>query len=261
MNGSERLFRVLVVVAVAAAFGCDSVELPTDLPAGPAYAKGGNGGGGGGGGGGGKGNGRGGGGSDPGTSHDPILFVHGYNSSASTWNTMVARFKQDGWTDAELVAWGYDWHQSNATTAAQLAQKVNDILVQTGATQVDIVTHSMGALSSRYFLKYGGLAPVDAWVSLGGPNHGTDAGNACGDLSCFEMRVGSSFLTDLNAGDETPGAYRYGTWRSPCDFVVPTGVALSGALNTAVSSCVFHTQLNEDATIYAQVRDFVDGGS
>ena len=32
------------------------------------------------------------------SAHDPILFVHGWNSSSSAWNTMVSRFQTDGWT-------------------------------------------------------------------------------------------------------------------------------------------------------------------
>ena len=27
----------------------------------------------------------------------PVLFVHGWNSSASVWTTMIGRFKNDGW--------------------------------------------------------------------------------------------------------------------------------------------------------------------
>src|SRR5690348_1811958 len=53
----------------------------------------------------------------PPPAHDPILFVHGWNASSSTWTTMVSRFKADGWTDAELVNWSYNFNQSNATTA------------------------------------------------------------------------------------------------------------------------------------------------
>lgn len=189
----------------------------------------------------------------------PILFVHGWNSSGSTWNNMVARFKADGWTDAQLMAFSYNVSQSNATTAKDIATRVDQLMATNGTTKVDIISHSMGGLSSRYYAKnLGGDAKIDAWVSLGGPNHGTNTASACFSTSCVEMRIGSSFLAALNSGDETPGVPRYGTWWSPCDEIInpDSSVALSGATNTQ-TACISHSALHEDAAVYAQVRDYV----
>ncbi|MER7521049.1 triacylglycerol lipase [Streptomyces sp. NPDC126499] len=191
-------------------------------------------------------------------SSHPILFVHGYNSSGSYWNTMAGNFRADGWPSSHLDQWSYDWRQSNATTAQQLAAEVDRLLAATGASKVDIITHSMGGLSSRYYAKnLGGSGKIDTWVSLAGPNHGTDWANGCDDVSCHEMRIGSAFLTALNSGDETPGAPRYGTWWSPCDTVInpDTSVALSGATNTR-TACLGHVAIGSDTTTYTQVRDF-----
>jgi len=127
------------------------------------------------------------------------------------------RVRADGWTSAELNNWSYNWRQSNATTASQISSKV------------DIVTHSMGGLSSRYYLKnLGGTAEVDDWVSLGGPNHGTNT------------------------------AYCFDTSWSPCDEVInpDSNVPLSGATNTQ-TACLEHSALHEDATVYGMVREFV----
>ena len=192
------------------------------------------------------------------SAQDPILFVHGWNSSGSVWNTMISRFSADGWTSAQLNNWSYNYRQSNATTAGEVKAKVDGILAATGASKVDIITHSMGGLSSRYYLKNIDGSKVDEWVSLGGPNHGTDTANFCFDTSCTEMRIGSSFLAALNATDETPGLVNYRTWWSPCDSVInpDSSVSLSGATNTK-TACLSHSALYEDATVYAQVRDFV----
>ena len=191
--------------------------------------------------------------------HNPILFVHGWNASSATWNTMVSRFKADGWTSAELVNWSYNFRQSNATTAAQIQQKVDSVLNATGATQVDIITHSMGALSARYYVRnLGGDGKVDALVTLGGANHGTSTANLCFDTSCFEMRPGSTFLTNLNSTDETWGTPRYATWWSDCDEVINphSSALLDGAVNTQ-TACITHSALHEDAGVYQQVRDMV----
>jgi triacylglycerol esterase/lipase EstA (alpha/beta hydrolase family) len=194
--------------------------------------------------------------------HYPIIFVHGYNASASTWLTMVARFKTDAlYTDAELVNWSYDYRQSNATTAQQLAQKVDAVMLATGAHHVDIITHSMGALPARYYIRNllpAGDRRVDAVVTLGGTNHGTVTAFGCTPISCTEMRPYSSFVTRLNATDETWGTPRYATWWSACDEVIypQTSAKLSGAVNNQ-TACLHHSDLHENFTVYAQVRDMV----
>ncbi len=94
---------------------------------------------------------------------NPIVFVHGWNSSGTVWNTMISRFSADGWTSAELNNWSYNTSQSNATTASQLSTKIDDVLKRTGAAKVDVITHSMGGLSSRYYAKnLGGDLKIDA---------------------------------------------------------------------------------------------------
>ncbi|MGW0395399.1 esterase/lipase family protein [Streptomyces sp. NPDC003042] len=187
---------------------------------------------------------------------DPIVFVHGWNADGSAWNTMAGRFGADGWPAGHLDQWTYDTDQSNVTTASQLAQEIDRVLAATGATQVDVVTHSMGALSSRYYTKnLEAGSKVDAWVSLGGPNHGTDLAYWCGGASCLEMRPGSGFLNALNSDDETPGSPRYATWRSPCDNVVnpDSSVVLAGAANHE-TACIGHAELRTSAAVYGEVK-------
>src|SRR5262245_38697835 len=231
------------LVALLSAAACSDSPFDPLAPREPSFAKGG-----------------GGGGrppKPPKVTHDPILFIHGWNASSSTWSTMVSRFKTDGWSTNELANWTYNFHQSNATTASIIAQKVDSILAATGATKVDIITHSMGTLSARYYVRnLGGDVKVDALVSLGGANHGTTTANLCFDASCVEMRPNSTFLTNLNSVDETWGTPRYATWWSDCDEVINphSSVLLDGATNTQ-TSCMSHSQLHENVGVYQQVRD------
>jgi triacylglycerol lipase len=191
--------------------------------------------------------------------HDPILFVHGWSESESLWSTMIRNFEREGWTREELNNWRYNTRQSNVTTAREVERKVAEIRRRTGAAKVDIISHSMGGLNTRYYLKnLRGTEQVDDWVSLGGPNHGTSIANICPEQSCVEMRIGSTFLTELNSGDETPGTVNYGTWWSSCDeFINPhESVLLSGATNTE-AGCVTHVGLTSNARVFEQVREFV----
>jgi triacylglycerol lipase len=195
------------------------------------------------------------------TAQDPIVFVHGWNSSASTWNTMINRFIAAGYPRSRLLAFTYNSNTSNATIANQVRDAVSSLRASTGATKVDVITHSMGGLSGRYYLRnLGGTTFVDDWVSLGGPNHGTNTAYLCYPFSagCRDMIPGSGFLNALNSGDETPGSTNYGTFWSNCDTVInpDSSVLLSGATNTGVG-CVGHTSLHSNATVFNLVRNFV----
>ncbi|MFL5901429.1 MAG: lipase family alpha/beta hydrolase [Solirubrobacterales bacterium] len=191
---------------------------------------------------------------------DPILFVHGYARTSSDWNTMIKRFEKDGWAKSQLSAYSYNTSTSNITTAEKVVKaEVEKLLASTKASKVDIIAHSMGSLNTRWYIKFlGGENKVDDWVSLGGPNHGTDFANFCFSASCVEMRAGSKFLGELNAGDETPGTVNYGTWWSPCDEIInpDSSVPLAGATNTQ-TGCISHLNLMQDETVYSQVREFV----
>lgn len=193
---------------------------------------------------------------------NPVIFVHGWKENGAIWGQMISDFQADGYPPEHLYAWNYDTSQSNETTAQQFIKVVDDVLARTGASKVDVVTHSMGGLNTRWYLKFlDGTAKVDDWVSLGGPNHGTKLADQqlCGlEPACNEMQTDSQFLTTLNEGDETPGVTNYGTWWSPCDeFVIPQqSTILSGATNTQ-TACIEHIGLVSDPTVSQQVRAFV----
>jgi triacylglycerol lipase len=192
---------------------------------------------------------------------DPVVFVHGYASTGSVWNTMISRFRAAGYSSSQLYAFTYSYNQSNATSASQLGAFVDNVRARTGAAKVDLVNHSMGGLVTRYYVKnLGGTATVDQWGSLAGANHGTTAASACATYpSCREMVPGSAFLTQLNSGDETPGAVAYRTWYSSCDGVINpyTSTALAGATNTN-PGCVTHSAFLSNQTVATQLIAWLD---
>ncbi|MEY9212509.1 triacylglycerol lipase [Thermobifida halotolerans] len=199
----------------------------------------------------------------PATAHadgrDPVVFVHGYGGSGSNWDSMIEDFVDDGWDRDELYTVTYDASVSNTVIAEQVADKVDQALAETGADRADIVAHSMGSLSSRWYVRFlGGQDRVDNWISLGGPNRGSVVELPCVRTSpaCAEVVVGSRFLQILNGGDPTPGNVTYTTLRSPCDLVVlpHSSVTLEGADNR-LTLCVSHTSMVTSPTVSASVRN------
>ena len=87
-------------------------------------------------------------------------------------------------------------------------------------------------------------------------------GDCVGIVACEQMTIGSSFLNDLNGGDDTPGAVRYTTVRTVQDELVrPTGNATlgDGVTNVLIQAycplrVVGHVGLILDGTSYTVIR-------
>lgn len=191
-------------------------------------------------------------------SRAPVIFVHGFMGKGGQWNDMRAALVHSGYPEDRLHVFSYDWARSNTTIARQLSDRVDNVRAQHGADRVHLVTHSMGGLSSRYYIKnLGGTETVDQWISIGGPNNGTNVASFCPSLMtpCKEMRHGSGFLNDLNGGDPTPGPVTYTTMRSSCDLVIsPTSsTSLPGANNIHVG-CVEHISMMWNGGVINHVR-------
>jgi pimeloyl-ACP methyl ester carboxylesterase len=118
------------------------------------------------------------------------------------------------------LTWVTGWGTGDIEgSARELAGFVDGVLERTGAAQVDIVGHSMGGTVARQYLRFeGGVTPdgstVHTLVLLGPTTHGTTFGGtyptalaaATAPKAVRQQVPGSSFLTKLNAGQETfPG--------------------------------------------------------
>ncbi|MET7643682.1 alpha/beta fold hydrolase [Streptomyces sp. NPDC005426] len=190
----------------------------------------------------------------------PVVFVHGYTGNASNWGTAMSVFQLNGWSSSKLFAYEYNSYGNNVTNAQGLASFVNNVKARTGASKVAIVNHSMGGLVSQYYLKVlGGNTSVSHLASIAGANHGTTFAGACLIYTtCQQMYPGSSFISQISAGDETPGDTRYATWYSACDGVILpyTSTRLSGATNNNVL-CQTHIGYLADTVVLGQIARFV----
>ncbi len=195
----------------------------------------------------------------------PVIFVHGYISGAWVWDNMRASMVADGFDPNLLFAWQYNTTTvSNAVIADNFGAYLDQVLAQTGATQVDVVSHSMGSLNTRWCMKFGSCAgKVHTWVSVAGANHGTTVGQFCYDtwavITCYEMIPGSEFLTTLNAAPEIPAGVRAFTLWTPADgVIVPyTSTLMDDATNVPVTPTLNHLSMLDDPGVAQQVIDML----
>ena len=192
---------------------------------------------------------------------DGIVFVHGLNGKGSNWDTMVARFKADGWPEDRLLAGSYrkpEWG-CNETNALELSDWVNTLKAR-GAKHIAIVAHSMGGLSSRYYLqRLAGTDSVDTIVTLGTMHHGLmTACLAPVDVCVWkEVCMSSLFLSDLNTAPATPGPTRWVSIFSSGDAIVPAQSSqLYGAVNVEVEGIGHDGKkgLQFDEGVYEKVK-------
>ena len=188
---------------------------------------------------------------------DPILLVHGWNSSGAVFGDMIGRFAAQGRTAVAINL----ATQNNVTNAAQ----IRDFITGRGWTRVDIVAQSMGGLSARHFIKFLGPSVVDSYVSLGTPQYGIYAACLLPTNSGGQMCPWSSFLRNLNSGDDTPpGAgtppVYWTTIYSATDGVVPTSASRldGGACHVYENPGTGHNEMDNDATIFQHVLAAVD---
>src|SRR4029077_3349931 len=81
---------------------------------------------------------------------DPVLLVHGFRGSSSGWHELEASLRAQGYRDSEIDAIDYGNDASNVDVARAIAHEADALRARTGASRIDVVTHSMGAISSRY---------------------------------------------------------------------------------------------------------------
>jgi triacylglycerol lipase len=205
-------------------------------------------------------------------SRNPVVVVAGLSGPSLAYEPLATRLRADGYRVFiyELPGLGFgDIRDSARAFRDYLAQ----LRSSNGFDKVDLVAHSEGGLVSRYYLKYlGGTAEIGRYVSLGSPHYGTymaniaqflGLGDCVGIMACQQMTINSSFLNDLNAGDDTPGAVRYTTVRTLQDELVrPTSNATlgDGVTNVLIQGycplrVVGHVGLILDGTTYTVIQD------
>ncbi|MFW6868355.1 esterase/lipase family protein [Nocardioides sp. CPCC 206347] len=211
----------------------------------------------------------------------PGLFGNGPGAAQVGYAYLQARLVSAGFDVEVFAAPDYGTGDIHAN-AARLGDFIDDVLAETGAAKVDLVAHSQGGVMARDYVKtLGGDAKVDSLVMYGTPNYGTQVaslatqwgGGSCfAIVGCAQQAIGSSYLTALNAGDDTIGAVRYTAIATEYDSVTtPYENAFLNAGDgnitnvTVQSQCAAwrwadHFSITYDAVVVDGVVDALKGG-
>ncbi len=207
----------------------------------------------------------------------PIVLVHGFNSSASLWNSylgeegFLATVGLEGFAVGDGKAQGL-MNMGNFTkptlqtktiaeNASELANYIRGIKTLRGAEKVDLVVHSMGGLVSRYYLdKLMQESDVAQLIMLGTPQGGSNCSNLPVPLGFYlpaalELRpayIQNVFNKEITDQRGVPFFQIAGTpitesFKAPCTKVPSDLVVSLSSLNTLpapfVEVPVYHTDL------------------
>jgi len=192
----------------------------------------------------------------------PILLVHGIDDTGARFAKMQTALRAQGFESVHAMnIIPPDASISFATMGEQIRDSVAELLQQTGASKVDIVAYSMGALAVRHFLqRLEGRLSVRRFISLAAPHHGTLTAYLRQNAGTREMRPGSSFLHNLNDRDNPLGDVKLYSFWTPMDLMVlpRSSCRLEDAHNRAFR-VLFHPWMTSDQRVIDAVAQTLAG--
>lgn len=145
-------------------------------------------------------------GSGPQAALNPVLFVHGSGLNGALWQEMTAALESAGYPRSHLLAVELVPRDGSNPRAAeriigpairQLLERARRQAAAAGSpfpNQVDIVAHSMGAVSTRWFIQEHRAEWVRRWIGIAPANHGTNA--LCGAPGEGDRELCPAFAAD-----------------------------------------------------------------
>ncbi len=190
----------------------------------------------------------------------PVLFVHGTADTPDSFLDMRHAFREAGWPEESLHAVRLYPRRGEApieVMAYQVRRAAASLRKRTGATRVDVVAFSQGALSSRYWIQeLAGQPHVRRFVSISGPHQGTWAAMLLGDPALVQMRPDSDFVRQLNRRTPPWGDTEVFSFWTPFDITVfPAHNAhLPGATERRFSVPLHQMMLSDPRVIAATLE-------
>ena len=182
----------------------------------------------------------------------PVLLLHGVLCNAGIW-ARLARFLQNAGV-AGIYGLSYGPPLASIELFAdQLAAKIDAILAATGARAVMVISHSMGGLVVRAYIRRHGAGRLARVLAIGAPHHGSVHAWLFPGTSLAQLRPGNAWLAALNRERLDPALRFVSLWSWHDSMVAPqTSSELPGTIDVALAG-IGHNALLGDPGVYAHV--------
>ncbi|MGH8700449.1 MAG: esterase/lipase family protein [Burkholderiales bacterium] len=190
----------------------------------------------------------------------PVLLVHGYVSNRGLWWVFRRALEARGetvWAVTLEPVYG-----SIDSLVDPLAARIDELLATTGAQQVVLVTHSMGGLVARAYLRDHGAAKVARLVTLGAPHHGSVHAYLGAGANARAMEPGSPWLEALGRSEARGFLVPFTSIFSHHDnFVAPQTSSVHPAARNVPLAGIGHVSLAFSARVLALISAELDAAN
>jgi len=134
-----------------------------------------------------------------------VVIVPGQTFGGTPYQPLAATLRDKGYRTHVLELVGTELRED----PAKIGAAVDRIRADRPSAKIALVGHSIGGLTARWYLKeLGGASKVAAYIAVGAPQYGSMGG--CSQRGQARLVCpGTDYITQVNAGDDTPGDTAY----------------------------------------------------
>jgi pimeloyl-ACP methyl ester carboxylesterase len=126
----------------------------------------------------------------------PVILVHGYGQNCAAFRVMAAALSARG--VGPIHAFNYPWFADMRDNAERLRRRIERVVGERGAAQVDIVAHSMGGIIVMEYLRsYASVSRVRRCVTIASPHGGLSWRNPVPGPASAQLQRGCEYLLEL----------------------------------------------------------------
>jgi predicted alpha/beta hydrolase family esterase len=189
----------------------------------------------------------------PAPAERPIVLIHGVLVNDGVWLLMRRFLARNGVAPVYTMNYGPPLADIELF-AEQLHTRIAQVLNETGAGHVVLITHSMGGLVARAYLRRFGTQRVERLISIGAPHHGSVLAYTFPGRCLAQMHPGHPWLVELNRdeGGAAPVPIT-SIWSRHDSMVAPQASSVLGSAENIALVGIAHNALLADKEVMALI--------
>jgi triacylglycerol esterase/lipase EstA (alpha/beta hydrolase family) len=185
----------------------------------------------------------------PARAERPVVLIHGVLVNDGVWLVMRRFLRRTGVAPVYTMNYGPPLADIELF-AEQLHTRIEHILSATGAGRVVLVSHSMGGLVARAYLRRFGSQRVDKLISIGAPHHGSVLAYTFPGRCLAQMHPGHPWLVELNRDENgAPTIPITSIWSRHDSMVAPQASSVLGNAENIALIGIAHNALLADKQV------------